>query len=168
MKDKYVDLATQVIETYVNEGLVPDLPDDPELIDQQGACFVSIKKNGQLRGCIGTIEPSQDTLAQEIIQNAISASTRDPRFTPIRPDELEDLKISVDILTKPEKIKTLRDLDVKKYGIIVSNGNRRGLLLPDLEGVDSIEDQINIALAKGGISLDEPFYLERFEVERHE
>ena len=107
-------------------------------------------------------------MAEEIIQNAISASTRDPRFYPIEKDDLPDLEISVDVLSEPEKIDSLAMLDVHRYGVIVSCGGRRGLLLPDLYGVDTVEQQISIAAQKGGISLDKPYQLERFEVIRHE
>ena len=120
-----------------------------------------------MRGCIGTFLPIQDCVAKEIIENAISASTRDPRFSAIKEDELKDLEIHVDVLTMPEKIVSKDELDPKKYGVIVSNGFRRGLLLPDLEGVDTVDEQIQIAKQKGDIDFSEEISLERFEVVRH-
>ena len=133
----------------------------------RAGAFVSIHEHGNLRGCIGTIMPVQDNVAKEIIHNAISASTRDPRFSPISPDELPWLEINVDVLGKPERIHSPKELDVKRYGVIVSHGRKRGLLLPDLEGVDTVEQQIEIARQKGGIREGEPYILERFEVIRH-
>ncbi len=170
MSDIYVELAKATIEEYVKTGSVfePDrssLPD--EMISKRSGAFVSIHKNGQLRGCIGTFLPIQDNLANEIIGNAISASTRDPRFSPITADELDSLEINVDVLSTPEDIDSPDQLDVKRYGVIVSNGGRRGLLLPDLEGVDTIEDQISIAMQKAGIYPGEQIKLQRFEVVRH-
>ena len=111
--------------------------------------------------------PTTDNIANEIIRNAVSASTRDPRFDPVRPDELPWLEINVDVLSKPERISGMEDLDVKRYGVIVSCGDRRGLLLPDLDGVDTPEQQVAIAMQKGGIRENENYSLERFEVIRH-
>ena len=129
--------------------------------------FVSIHKDGKLRGCIGTFLPTRTCIAEEIIQNAVSAATRDPRFDPVTADELEWLEINVDVLSAPERIRGPEELDVKKYGVIVSSGSRRGLLLPDLDGVDTVEEQVDIARKKGGIRENEPVTLERFEVVRH-
>ena len=134
---------------------------------EQAGVFVSIHKEGKLRGCIGTFLPTRENIAKEIISNAVSASTRDPRFDPIGPAELIWLEINVDILSAPEKISSTDDLDVRRYGVIVSSGSRRGLLLPDLDGVDTVEEQVDIARRKGGIRKDEPVTLERFEVVRH-
>ena len=111
--------------------------------------------------------PTRENIAREIISNAVSAATRDPRFDPIEPDELKWLEINVDVLSKPEKIDDRNQLDVKKFGVIVSCGSRRGLLLPDLDGVDTVDEQIEIAMKKGGIRAGEPITLERFEVVRH-
>lgn len=167
--DDYTRLAEDTVTSYITDGTLPDIGDyDRKLQDDRAGVFVSIKKNGNLRGCIGTIEATTGSIAEEIVQNAISASTRDPRFTPITPDELEELKISVDVLGKAEQIDSLNLLDPKRYGVIVTNGNRRGLLLPDLEGVDTPEEQIAIAMQKAGIYPQEPIILERFEVIRHE
>ena len=142
-----------------------DLPE--EMLKNTAGAFVSIHENGRLRGCIGTFLPTTDCIAEEIIQNAISASVRDPRFDPIKPYELPFLEINVDILSKPEDIDSPDMLDVKKYGVIVKSGSRRGLLLPDLDGVDTVEEQIEIARNKAGISASEPVTLQRFEVVRH-
>lgn len=167
--DEYVKLAKKSLESYILRGKVLDMPDDlpKELVSKQAGAFVSIHKAGRLRGCIGTILPTTECVAAEIIQNAISASTRDTRFNPISPEELPDLEINVDVLSEPEPISSPDELDVKRYGVIVSNGNRRGLLLPDLDGVDSVTQQISIARQKGGIGMDEPVQLQRFEVIRH-
>jgi AmmeMemoRadiSam system protein A len=137
-----------------------------ELAGQAGA-FVSLKKDGQLRGCIGTYGPTQPTIAAEIIQNAVSAGTQDPRFWPVETDEVADLDISVDILSAPERVDGLADLDTKKYGVIVKRGRRSGLLLPDLEGVDTVEEQVAIAMQKAGISPEEEIELYRFSVTRY-
>jgi len=173
----YVKLARATIEKYVKtnkklrfpselpEGLAQELPE--EATKERAGAFVSVHKNGMLRGCIGTIGPVQDSIAEEIINNAISAVSRDPRFERVREDELELLEINVDILGKPEFIDGPEQLDVKRYGVIVSCGARKGLLLPDLEGVDTVEDQIDIARRKGGISPDDNYKLQRFEVVRY-
>ena len=142
-----------------------DLPQ--EMLDTQAGAFVSIHKQGRLRGCIGTIGPTRDSLAEEIINNAISASTEDPRFPAITENELKLLEINVDVLGEPEYIHSMDQLDVKRYGVIVTKGYRRGLLLPDLEGVDTPEEQVSIAKRKAGIRDDEDVKLERFEVIRH-
>lgn len=149
----------------VSSGLQAELP--PEALTDRAGAFVSVHKNGMLRGCIGTIGPVQDSIVEEIINNGISAVSRDPRFDPVREDELDLLEISVDILGKPEPVDGPSELDVKRYGVIVSCGGRRGLLLPDLEGVDTVAEQISIAMRKGGIRPDEPYRLERFEVVRY-
>ncbi len=163
-----VNLAKQTVETYVREGKVPPPPKPltPEMKKKAGV-FVSIHKLGALRGCIGTFKPQQKNVTAEIITNAISSATRDPRFPPITPEELEDLDYSVDVLTPPEPVADESQLDPKKYGVIVECGWRRGLLLPDLEGVDSADYQINICRQKGGIDPDEPVNLYRFEVKRY-
>ena len=167
--DPWVQLARTSVEHYVTGRQIVDVPEGlpEELTGTRAGAFVSIHKHGQLRGCIGTIAPVRENLAREIIHNAVSAAVRDPRFRPIRPEELKDLEISVDVLTEPEDISSEAELDVKKYGVIVSNGMRRGLLLPDLEGVDTVGQQVAIARQKAGISPGEPIKLQRFEVIRH-
>jgi len=164
-----VKLAKDTVDLYVREGKVYR-PDEDELtpeMNERAGVFVSIKKNGDLRGCIGTFEPFYDNIAEEVVYNAISASTRDPRFEPIEPHELGQLEYSVDVLTEPELVKSERYLDAKKYGVIVEAGFRRGLLLPDIEGVDTAAQQIAICRQKGGISESEPVRLYRFEVKRY-
>ncbi|MGB4218131.1 MAG: AmmeMemoRadiSam system protein A, partial [Bacillota bacterium] len=121
-----------------------------------------------LRGCIGTIEPVRANIAEEIIYNAIAAATQDPRFSPVQVDELSSLVYSVDVLAAPEPIDSVDQLDTERYGVIVSSGQRRGLLLPNLDGVDTVEDQVRIARQKAGILANEPVTLQRFEVVRHE
>lgn len=133
----------------------------------RAAVFVSIKKNGQLRGCIGTITAATSCIAKEIQRNAISAGLHDPRFEPVREEELDELIYSVDVLTAPEPIASDAELNPRVYGVIVENGLRRGLLLPDLEGVDTAESQIAIAREKAGIAENEPVSLSRFRVVRH-
>ncbi|MGI9861116.1 AmmeMemoRadiSam system protein A [Moorella naiadis] len=162
-----VRLARQSLEHYLRTGQVLPVPDHlpPELAGRAGA-FVSLKKHGSLRGCIGTIGPTRENLAQEIIYNALAAGLEDPRFPPVTMDELPELQYSVDVLGAPEPA-TLADLDPRVYGVIVSRGRRRGLLLPDLEGVDTVEEQVAIARQKGGIGPDEPYRLERFKVTRY-
>jgi hypothetical protein len=162
-----VRLARETVETYVREHRMvkppPELP--PEMTERAGV-FVSIKKDGQLRGCIGTFEPSRPSVAEEIIANAISAATRDPRFLPISPPELDHLSYSVDVLTTPEPAE-FDELDPKKYGVIAECGWRRGLLLPDLEGVETAKDQVSICCQKAGIGPNEPVKLSKFQVKRY-
>ena len=169
MAHPLVELARKTIESYVREKRTIEPPEElvPEMQGRAGT-FVSLHDSqGNLRGCIGTIEPQQPTVAQEVIQNAISAATRDPRFPPVQPEELDGLDIKVDVLTEPEPIDSLDQLDPKRYGIIVESGWRRGLLLPDLEGVDTVEQQVDIAMRKAGIRSGEPVQLYRFEVKRY-
>ena len=169
-EDPWVRLARLSLETFVRTGnqldVLPDgLPD--EMTTRSAGAFVSLHAHGQLRGCIGTTGPTAENVAWEIVRNAVSACSRDPRFAPVRADELNSLEYSVDVLEEPEAVSSPTELDVRKYGVIVSCGGRRGLLLPDLEGVDTVEQQIEIALQKGGISSSERYTLERFEVVRH-
>ncbi|MBU1877502.1 MAG: AmmeMemoRadiSam system protein A [Chloroflexi bacterium] len=175
MAHPLVDLARRTIDEYIQHGrtIAPPQEQDltPEMQDQAGV-FVSLKKHGQLRGCIGTFSPTAPNVAQEIIHNAISAATRDPRFSPVRPAELDELDISVDVLAAPEPVDSEQDLDPKRYGLIVEsrrNPWKRGLLLPDLEGVDTPEQQLFITrVHKAGITdPDEPVNLYRFEVVRY-
>jgi len=167
--DPWVELAWQSVERWVRERRVLDVPEGlPEaLTHRRAGAFVSIHKQGRLRGCIGTIVPTRGSLAEEIIHNAVSAASRDPRFDPIRPDELPWLEINVDVLGEPEDIASEAELDVKRYGVIVRRGHRRGLLLPDLEGVDTVRQQVDIARQKAGIGPKEKVELQRFEVVRH-
>ena len=162
-----VRLAKETVEIYVRAGKVPTPKEfTPEMRERAGV-FVSLKVRGMLRGCIGTFEPVKANVAEETITNAISSATRDPRFPPVTPAELSDLDYSVDVLTRPEPVESKSDLDPVRYGVIVECGGRRGLLLPDLEGVNTVEDQIDICRSKAGILPDEPVKLYRFEVRRY-
>ncbi|MBR3552628.1 MAG: AmmeMemoRadiSam system protein A [Clostridia bacterium] len=167
--DEYVKLARASIEAWVlrHERLAVPTGLPEEMLTRRAGAFVSLHKNGQLRGCIGTIMATKKSVAEEIIQNAISACARDPRFSPVTADELAALEISVDVLGELEPIESPAELDVKRYGVVVSHGAKRGLLLPNLDGVDTVEEQIAIARQKGGIGKNEPYKLERFEVVRH-
>jgi len=167
----YVKLAKSSIEKHLQQEEVT-LSEEflSEELKCQAAAFVSIKKNGQLRGCIGTIQPTEDSLAEEIKTNAISAAFRDPRFPPIKEEELPELDISVDVLEQPEAIDSMDDLDPHQYGVIVEKGYHRGLLLPNLEGVDTVEEQVEIALRKAGlrpVNGLEGVQLYRFKVTRY-
>jgi len=163
-------LAREAVETFTRSGRILSPPQSAEaLLSTRAPCFVSLKTmQGELRGCIGTIEPTQDTLAEEIIANAISAATNDPRFEPVRPEELSNLRYSVDVLSPPEET-VIDDLDPSLYGVIVEDkaGGRRGLLLPDIPGIENAQQQVEIAARKAGIGHDEPIRLWRFKVERH-
>lgn len=168
-EDSYVRLARETIEKYIarrEKNTVPGWA-PAEMTERKAGVFVSIHKEGRLRGCIGTILPVRRSVAEEIICNAVSAATGDPRFDPVRPEELDKLEINVDVLSTPERIESRDELDVKRYGVIVSSGSRRGLLLPDLDGIDTVDEQIDIARKKGGISPRDNITLERFEVIRH-
>lgn len=169
-EDPYVRLARLSLETYVKTGESAEMPKElpEEMRSRKAGVFVSLKKHGHLRGCIGTIGPITDCIAQEILRNAISAGTEDPRFRPITMEELHDLVYSVDVLSEPDSIQSIDQLDVKRYGVIVSYGHRRGLLLPNLETVDTPEQQVKIALEKAGIRSEQPYTMQRFEVIRHQ
>ncbi len=176
-EDELVSLARLSLESYVMSGGIPvrvdDLPDgrtlSDELLTRRAGCFVSLKKDGELRGCIGTIAPTRASLAEEICANAVSAGRYDSRFEPVEVEELADLVYDVDVLGRPEPINSERELDPRRYGVIVSTRDgRRGLLLPDLDGVDTVQEQVQIAAQKGGIDLyGDDYRLERFVVERH-
>lgn len=142
-----------------------NIPGDPLLKEQKG-CFVTLKKDGVLRGCIGTIKPVRENLASEIKHNAIAAGTQDPRFWPVQADELPLICVSVDVLGDTEKIAGPEDLDPRRYGVVVRRGGRVGLLLPHLEGIDTVEEQVHIAKQKAGIDPNEEVELWRFEVDR--
>lgn len=168
-EDAYVRLARETIEEYVCTGRKINLPEQlpEEMYKNRAGVFVSIKKEGRLRGCIGTIQAVYGSIAEEIIENAVNASSCDPRFSAIEAGELSCLTISVDVLGPMEKIDSPDSLDVKRYGVVVTKGRRKGLLLPNLEGVDTVEEQIAIAKQKAGIEEHEEIMLERFEVVRH-
>ena len=169
MANDLPSLARQAVETFVLTGKQLSVPPASGMLSLPAPCFVSIKTlNGDLRGCIGTIEPARETLAEEVIMNAAHAATRDPRFEPVSADELANLRYSVDILGAPEPA-TLEDLDPALYGVIVEDetGDFRGLLLPDIEGVDTVAQQVEIAARKAGISPGTPLKLWRFRVSRY-
>ena len=163
-----VELAKKSVDTYVREGrtIKPPEPIPSEMAEKAGV-FVCLKKHGQLRGCIGTFMPSCESIGTETIINAISAATKDYRFHPVEQDELEELTYSVDVLSCPEKVNDIAELAPRKYGIIVVSGQRKGLLLPDLEGVDTVDEQLRITKMKAGILPHEEVEIYRFEVKRY-
>ncbi len=171
--DAYTKLAYTSIIGFLETGKKIALPDElpREMLSNRAGVFVSIhlQKNNRLRGCIGTFEPTKKCIAEEIVNNALSAAFDDPRFPPVSKEETNNLKVSVDILSEPEKVIDIKMLDPKKFGLIVANQDgRRGLLLPNI-GVDSAEEQIDICCEKGGISRDrDQLNLFRFTVQRHE
>ena len=160
-------LAKDALESYVTDRQIFQPKVITPEMQQRAGTFVCIKKAGELRGCIGTFEPTRENVALEVIYNAVSTATQDPRFQPVQPGELKDLEYTVDVLTEPEPIESQDQLDPKKYGVIVESGFRRGLLLPDLEGVDTADYQVKIARQKAGIDPGEPVKLYRFEVKRY-
>lgn len=168
--DPLVRLAREAIEAYVRDGAVIKPEKLQGMEPRKAGVFVSLHRaDGSLRGCIGTTQPTRATIEEELVGNAVSAASRDPRFDPLTPAELDDLDISVDVLGPAEEVDGLADLDPKEYGIIVRTADgRQALLLPDLEGVDTPEQQLRIACRKGGIDPDRDRYrLSRFRVERH-
>ncbi|HTZ17569.1 MAG TPA: AmmeMemoRadiSam system protein A [Dissulfurispiraceae bacterium] len=164
----YVALAKKAIEEYIsNRKVLCAGSDIPEEMRRRSGVFVCLKVRGNLRGCIGTFQPCCKNLYDEIVRNAISASSEDPRFSMVRPDELDQIDYTVDVLSEPEK-STVSELDPKKYGIIVAKGSRRGLLLPDLEGVDTVDEQLRITKMKAGIMPeDKDVEIFRFTVDRY-
>lgn len=163
-----VQLARRTLETYVRTGQVISPPAElPSELQAQAGVFVSLKKHGELRGCIGTIIPTCANVAEEIIRNALSAGLADPRFPPVGADELDELTYSVDVLQPAEPVHDLKELDPRCYGVIVRSGRKVGLLLPDLEGVNTPQEQIAIARQKAGIRPDEPYQVEKFMVVRY-
>lgn len=163
-----VQLARKTINQYVEKGVIIVPPENlSEEMRRKAGVFVSLHRHDALRGCIGTIEPTRSNVAEEIIANAISAAMHDPRFPPVTRPELSELEISVDVLGQAEPISSMDELDPKKYGVIVESGRRRGLLLPDLEGVDTPQQQVDIALRKAWINPSETYKMSRFEVIRY-
>jgi len=158
--------AKAVIRAALDDQALPEPPDE-EFYRQRAACFVSIKKQGELRGCIGTLEPAEKELGPEIIRNAQSAAFGDPRFPAVNAVEFEHLNFSVDVLSVPEVVCSPGELDCRRYGVIVSCDYRRGVLLPDLEGVDNVDDQLVIACRKAAIEASEDFSIHRFTVSRY-
>ncbi len=167
MAHRLVELALESIEHYLETGKAPEPGELTEDMKRKAGVFVSLKRGGTLRGCIGTFQPSRENIAEETIQNAVSAATADPRFPAVTPEELPELECSVDVLSVPEPVSGPEELDPKTYGVIVESGWQRGLLLPDLEGINSAEEQIEIARQKAGIQPGAPVNLSRFRVERY-
>ena len=166
--DPYINLARRSIIYYLKHNKFLKSKNTEGIQPGKAGVFVCLKKKGELRGCIGTILPTKSRISEEIIKNAVSAALNDPRFPPVALSEMSEIICSVDILAEPEEIKSISDLDVKRFGVIVSSGSRTGLLLPNLEGIDSAGMQVAIALQKGRISPEEPYRMYRFEVIRHE
>ena len=163
-----VALARASLHYFLQKGTVLPMPDIlADVFDGRAGVFVSLKKQEQLRGCIGTLAPTKPSIASEIIYNAISAGTADPRFEPVDIEELSELAISVDILDAPLAVNSIDQLDPQKYGVIVSKGNRSGLLLPMLEGINTVDQQLSIAMEKAGIGQEEVIELYRFTVTRY-
>jgi AmmeMemoRadiSam system protein A len=165
-----VKLAKETIERYVREGAIHEVTEEELLPEfkQRAGVFVCLKIQNELRGCIGTFQPTEPDIANETVKNAISAATCDPRFPRVGPKELDSIEYTVDVLTPPERIDDKDKLDPRKYGVIVQAGSRRGLLLPDLEGVDTADHQISIAMHKAGIPSGSKIELFRFEVKRYQ
>ncbi|MBI3326926.1 MAG: AmmeMemoRadiSam system protein A [Nitrospinae bacterium] len=164
----FVALARQAIHHYLRQRALPDpLREPPPDMQRRAGVFVSLKKQGMLRGCIGTCVPTQVNIAREIIQNAVSAATADPRFPALLREELEGLEISVDVLTPPERVASPEALDPTRYGVIIRTGERVGVLLPDLPQVKTATEQVLIARRKAGIGPDDTVEIYRFEVERY-
>lgn len=168
--DYYTFLAREAVTSYVTGNGVIELPADAprEFRERKRAVFVSLHERGELRGCIGTLAPAYGCMGEEIIRNGVAACSRDPRFPPVEPGELADLAVGVDVLSPLEAISGPGELDPKRYGVVVSQGLRRGVLLPDLEGIDTVEQQVHFAKLKAGIPADARVRLQRFTVERHE
>lgn len=165
----YVELAKRAIEGYVKNRIILTCPEEiPQEMKKKAGVFICLKKHGELRGCIGTFLPCEENIYKEIIKNSIAAATEDPRFSPIEEDELNEIEYSVDVLSEPEKIKDISELNPKKYGVIIVKGHKKGLLLPDLEGVNTVDEQLRIAKMKAGIDqLDKDIEIYRFTVDRY-
>jgi AmmeMemoRadiSam system protein A len=167
---KLVKLAKNTVEEYVKNGDIyfPDLEEYKEYLNVRKGVFVTLHKGKELRGCIGTYLPTRKNIIEEIIMNAISAATEDPRFPPVSKNELDEITYSVDILEEPEEVKDITELDPNLYGVIVIKGFRRGLLLPQIEGVDKVEEQLRIAKLKAGIHpQDNDVKIYKFKVTRY-
>lgn len=165
-----VQLARKTVELYIRDKKIHEVREEelPSELKERAGVFVCLKIDGGLRGGIGTFQPTEPTVAHETIRNAISAATCDPRFPCLRPQELASLEYTVDVLTLPEPVKDRSELDPRRYGVIVQAGGRRGLLLPDLKGVDTVNQQVGIAMQKAGIPPGTQVTLLRFEVKRYE
>jgi len=170
-EEKYItDLARRAVEEYIVSGREAEIVEKelPEILKREAGVFVTLKKDGKLRGCMGTFKPVQKNAAYEIISNAMTAAENDPRFPEVEKEELNEISISVDILSEPESVRDKSELDPKKYGILVKGGHQTGLLLPDLEGIETAEKQLNIAKRKAGLREDADVEIYRFTVSRFE
>ncbi|WP_320046045.1 AmmeMemoRadiSam system protein A [uncultured Ilyobacter sp.] len=165
-KSIYTEVAlSSIMENFSKEEKILSVPEELKI---KAACFVTLHTvTGELRGCIGTLEPFRENLYEEIWGNAKSAAFGDPRFPPLKEDELKEIEISVDVLEQAEKVDSIEELDPKIYGVIVSCRGRRGVLLPDIDGVDSIEEQLSIVRLKGGIGPGENADIYKFRVKRY-
>lgn len=168
-KEAILRLAKETVESYARGNGKINIPEwvPKRLCQKKAAVFVSLKKDHLLRGCIGTLEPTCSSVAQEIIEMAVEASSHDPRFPKVLAEELRRLTYCVDMLSEIEEVSSLEELDAQRYGVIVSSAWRRGVLLPHLEGVENIQTQVEIALKKAGINPNEKYEIERFEVTRY-
>ena len=164
------DLARRAVEEYIVSGKEPEIEEEklPDVLKKKAGVFVTLKKNDNLRGCMGTFRPVQKNAAYEIISNAMTAAENDPRFPEVEKEELNEIQISVDILSEPEQVRDKSELDPKKYGILVKGGHQTGLLLPDLEGIDTVEKQLKVAKRKAGLREDAKIEIYRFTVSRYE
>jgi AmmeMemoRadiSam system protein A len=170
-EEKYItDLARRAVEEYIISGREAKIEEEelPEILHREAGVFVTLKKGGKLRGCMGTFKPVQKNAAYEIVSNAMTAAENDPRFPEVEKEELNEISISVDILSEPEAVRNKSQLDPKKYGILVKGGHQTGLLLPDLEGIETAEKQLNIAKRKAGLREDAEVEIYRFTVSRFE
>lgn len=169
IKEDLPKLARKTVEDYVLYGRREEINENlEEDLKRKAGCFVTLKKDGKLRGCIGTTKGTQKNIAEEVQKNAISAAIHDPRFAEVNSSELENISYSVDVLGEMEKVEDKNELDPKKYGVLVKGGHQSGLLLPDLEGVDSIEEQLKIARKKAGLLASDNIEIYRFVVKRYE
>ncbi|MFW5961888.1 MAG: AmmeMemoRadiSam system protein A [bacterium] len=164
------DLARRAVEEYIISGKEVEVEEKelPPILKKEAGVFVTLKKNGSLRGCMGTFRPVQKNAAYEIISNAMTAAENDPRFPEVQKEELNEIKISVDILSEPEQVIDKSELDPKKFGILVKGGHQTGLLLPDLDGINTAEKQLDIAKKKAGLREDAEVEIYRFKVSRFE
>jgi hypothetical protein len=170
-QEKFItDLARRAVEEYIIKGKQIEIDENelPEILKKQAGVFVTLKKNNKLRGCMGTFKSVQKNAAYEIISNAMTAAENDPRFPEVNKEELNEIKFSVDILSEPEQVRDKTELDPKKYGVLVKGGHQTGLLLPDLDGIDTAEEQLNIAKRKAGLNQDSNVEIYRFQVRRFE
>ena len=170
-EEKFItDLARRAVEEYIVSGKEAEFEEEelPEILKKEAGVFVTLKKDGNLRGCMGTFRPVQKNAAYEIISNAMTAAENDPRFPEVEKAELDEIKISVDILSEPEEVRDISELDPKKYGILVKGGHQTGLLLPDLEGIETAEKQLKVAKRKAGLREDAEVEIYLFTVSRYE